>query len=93
MLDIEHSEQTTIETEELQKSRLEIKRKESGQGQGVGIGLGVWVECIVRINGIVGLQPLRNVKVRAYVEEGNNSRLIKELLRKRPQIKLVESKS
>jgi hypothetical protein len=31
-------------------------------------------------------------KIKAYVEEGNNSRLIKELLRKRSGIKIIEDK-
>jgi hypothetical protein len=73
LLDMERTEENTIETEELQKSRLELKKRESRLGQ----GMGVWVELVLRLNGIVGFVPLKNVKLRAYVEEGNNSRLIK----------------
>jgi hypothetical protein len=48
---------------------------------------------MLRVNGISGFLPAKNAKLKAFVEEGNNSRLIKELLRKRPQIKIVESKN
>ena len=64
MLDMEHEGDTTIETEELQRSRMEVQKKESGVGQGAG----VWVELVLRVNGIVGFVPMRNVKLRAYVE-------------------------
>lgn len=35
---------------------------------------------------------MKGQKIKAYVEEGNNSRLVKELLRKRSSIKLVNDK-
>ena len=59
---------------------------------GSGSG-GVWNDLVLKVNGIGAFVPLKNVKLKAFVEEGNNSRLIKELLRKRANIKLVESKT
>jgi hypothetical protein len=64
LLDMEHEGETTIETEEMQRSRIEVKKKDSGVGQGAG----VWVDLLLRVNGIVGFVPMRNVKLKAYVE-------------------------
>lgn len=83
----------------MQRSRLSTKKKESSgiilaKSTNICIpSASLWNELMLRINHIKEFLPLKNAKIKAFVEEGNNSRLIKELLRKRVQIKLVDQKA
>lgn len=52
-----------------------------------------FLEEIINNNDIANVYFQRKEKIKVFVDEGNNSRLIKELMRRRANLKIISSKN
>jgi transcription antitermination factor NusA-like protein len=47
---------------------------------------------VLAYNGIAGISMQKKEKIKVFIDEGNNSRLINELMRRRSNLKIISSK-